>query len=439
MKKSAPIPETLAGMYHTDIPFLEGNSVPVIKRKFNWIPTGGKGDPPRALTDEPPLKTHYYEQVVVKSDFPKTMAYRMYGDGFKQFPDGTYHDAVMGMEEDYLERQKALKQVFAPSDVYMFMRADKEQYTQEMIKDYFRAKYEEREEAEEMFLTKYGLAPHEVKTVMAQRRVEAAAKALESARTTDKIPVHRMGLNIRREDLIADRFMDNSIELISADDRRGAGNAQPWAKGHEDWTRGYDETSPYSRMTSGASSRASRKESASILSPAASSRRESVDLITFENRRPSVNLLGFPPKPKSRSDIISELDVERLRAESLRNAIPERPKKIRKGNDNIQAVIEASLRPKKTMVEAASTNSLPAGGDVEERIDVIMKKGEWRIKQSDFNNIKREADSLVASSEAGIRKKRRQFMKDTQAKYPGLTQKTFFEQLGLKPSFGTGK
>ncbi len=259
MKKSMPIAETLAGMYHTDIPFLEGNKVPVIKRKFNWIPTGEKGDPPRALTDQPPLKTYFYEQHAVSSDFPKTMAYRMYGDGFKQFPDGTYHDAVLGLEDDYLERQKALKQVFAPSDVYQFMRADREQYLQEMMKDYFRSKYEEREEAEEMFLTNYGLAPHEVKTVMAQRRVEMAAKALQQAKTSNKIATHPMGYNLRRDDFIPTRFMDNSIPLMSADDVRGVGNAQPWAKGHEPWTRGFGEESPYAHKTPGAKSRDERR------------------------------------------------------------------------------------------------------------------------------------------------------------------------------------
>jgi len=254
-KSSTPIAETLAGMYHTNIPFLESNKVPVIKRKFNFIPTGGKGDPPRALTDQPPLKTHFYDQHVVKSDFPKTMAYRMYGEGFKQFPDGTYHDAVMGLEEDYLERQKALKQVFAAPDVYQFMRADRENSLTFLIEDFFRSKFEEREEEQELFLRDRGLTPVEIKAVMSQKRMTAAAKALEETRKSDRIPVQRMGLNLRRADLIAAKFMDNGIELVSADDTRGVGNVQPLAKGSERYT------DAFARKTPGAKTREERMES----------------------------------------------------------------------------------------------------------------------------------------------------------------------------------
>lgn len=248
-KSSSPIAETLAGMYNTNVPFLEGNAVPVIKRMFNWIPTGGAGDPPRALTDLPPLKTHFYEQHSVLSDFPKTMAYRRYGDGFAQMPDGTYRDMVMGVNRDNEELQKAYKQVFAPSDVYMFMRADRENYTEEMIRDYFRSKYEERAEREELFLRDYGLSPLEVQNVMAQRKVQAAAEALNRARTSNRLPVQQVALSLRKEDLIADRFMNNGLPLFSVDDRRGVGNAQPWAIGHEDYTRGQTENPEYARAT----------------------------------------------------------------------------------------------------------------------------------------------------------------------------------------------
>lgn len=253
MNKETLIPETLAGMYHTDIPFLESNKVPVIKRKFNFIPTGGKGDPPRALTDQPPLKTHFYDQHAVKSDFPKTMAYRMYGDGFKQFPDGTYHDAVLGLEEDYLERQKALKQVFAAPDVYQFMRADRENSLTFLIEDFFRSKFEEREEEQELFLRDRGLTPEEIKAVMSQKRMTAAAKALEETRKSDRIPVQRMALNLRRDDLISEKFADNGIPLISANDTIGAGNAQPIAKGYERYT------DSFARKTPGAKSREERR------------------------------------------------------------------------------------------------------------------------------------------------------------------------------------
>jgi hypothetical protein len=327
MKKSAPIPETLAGMYGTNIPFLEGNPVPVIKRKFNWIPTGGKGDPPRALTDVPPLKTHFYEQVVVKSDFPKTMAYRMYGDGFAQMPDGTYNDAVMGVDRDNEELQKSYKQLFAPSDVYMFMRADREQYTQEMMKDYFRSKYEEKQEREEMFLEREGLLPHEIKTVMAERKIESARKALERAATTNRLPVYQPGMNIRREDLIADRFMNNTLPLFSMDDARGVGNAQPWAHGHEDWTRGYDETTLYARKTPGAAMREARNESAAIAAGmrkdmyqremesekmAEKFRKEQLMKRAMKGMKPEKDLLSFSRLPvdvETRGSMISEIDV----------------------------------------------------------------------------------------------------------------------------------
>lgn len=378
MKKSTPIPETLAGMYHTDIPFLEGNKVPVIKRKFNWIPTGGKGDPPRALTDEPPLKTHFYDQHAVKSDFPKTMAYRMYGDGFKQFPDGTYKDAVLGLEEDYIERQKALKQVFAPSDVYQFMRADREQYAEEMMKDYFRSKYEEREEAEEMFLTNYGLLPHEVKTVMAQRRVEAAAKALQSAKTSDRIATHPMSYNLRREDFIATHLMDNTIPLFSADDVQGVGNAQPWAKGNEPWTRGYGEGSPYARMTSGAKSREERRESTKAIITAGKARMNAV--------------MGITEK-----------------------------------SDDVQSVINGSVSD--IMTTAATVGGVERKAFTKDSIKQLLAPDKFKEFDEQFMQ-------LMKTTESGIRQKRTDLVK----KYPGLTRTMVVQAYGInKENFKSGK
>jgi hypothetical protein len=408
MKKSNMPSETLAGMYHTDIPFLESNSVPVIKRKFNFIPTGGKGDPPRALTDEPPLKTMFYDQHAVKSDFPKTMAYRMYGEGFKQFPDGTYGDAVLALDEDYVERQKALKQVFAPSDVYMFMRADRENYAQDMMQDYFRSKYEEREEREEMFLRNYGLLPHEVKTVMSQRKVEAAAKALENARTSTKIPVQRMGLNIRKEDMIASRFMDNSIPLMSADDSRGAGNAQPLARGHENWTRGYDETSPYANKTKGAASREQRRkfrvsESIQMMRPVREAVTESVVAEAADEKK-MMNMQKA-----------EEFDKQR----SMKRAM-------------------AAMREVKNSMDAPTAGG--AGGPAmdEERVVAIRRVSPiiWdnvREGTALYNEIKSELGKLQ------MNKARAEYMSTLVAKYEGANKSTIRAKFGLPQSYGKTK
>ncbi len=241
---------TLAGMYGTDIPFLESPPISVIKRKFNFIPTGGKGDPPRELTALPPVGSKQtLPYTTVKSNFPQTLAYREYGTGFAQFPDGTYRDAVRGIDRDYVERQENLKQVFKQPDAFAFMRADREQSLANTIRDFFTDRTEARREDDRIFLEEFGLSEDETRQVLSDRRVRDAATALDSLRTRTSMPLRPTQLNIRREDMqredrIAELFMDTGMPLISADDTRGAGNLQPRAIGHEDYRMGQMETDP---------------------------------------------------------------------------------------------------------------------------------------------------------------------------------------------------
>jgi hypothetical protein len=191
----------------------------------------------------------------VKSNFPQTLAYREYGgDGFATLIDGTYRDNAIGLDADIARRQASINQVFAPQDVIPFMRADREQNQNYLMREYFAERTAERRENDENMLSKMGLSTDEIATVMSERKMAMASKAMDALASRTSMMLRPPELVLRKEDLIAEKFADNDIPLISANDVRGAGNLQPRAVGHENYTGGFvkDESfrpTPRGKMT----------------------------------------------------------------------------------------------------------------------------------------------------------------------------------------------
>lgn len=217
--------ETLEGMYHTKEPFLESYNVPVIGRKFNYIPALTM-DPPRVLTD--PMNAYLRErrsEQGVYSDFPKTTAA---GAIDALWEDGDYNDVRRGMNADYEFNQETLKAQFKPSDVYEFMRADAERYTEETIKDFFASQYEDKEEQKRAFLMDYGMSPAEAEQIMRQQKTEVATAALKEY-IANKRPIRPQGLRV---DAIARNFMRNDVPMVEANGFFDPdGNLQPGVTG----------------------------------------------------------------------------------------------------------------------------------------------------------------------------------------------------------------
>jgi len=201
--------ETLEGMYGTKIPFLESYNVPVIGRKFNYIPALTM-DPPRVLTD--PMNAYLRDRKSdqgVYNDMAKIMAS---GAIDSLWEDGDYNDIVKGMNADYEFNQETLNAQFKPSDVYAFMRADAERYTDETIKDFFQSQYEDKEEQKRAFLIDYGMSPAEAEQIMRQQKAEVASAALKEY-IANKRPMRPMGTRI---DSIARNFMRSDIPMVEA-------------------------------------------------------------------------------------------------------------------------------------------------------------------------------------------------------------------------------
>lgn len=202
--------ETLAGMYGTDIPFLESVKAPVLGRKFNYI-AALTMDPPRVLTDgiNAYTRNRSSEQGVL-CDFDKTMT----GGAINQlYEDGDMNDIVRGVNADYEFNQETLNAKFRPSDVYQFMRADAERYTDEVIKDFFQAKYEDKEEQKRDFMADYGVSPADAEMILRKQRVEVAEAALKEF-NAGRLPMRPKGTRVGRADLIAKNFMRNDVPMI---------------------------------------------------------------------------------------------------------------------------------------------------------------------------------------------------------------------------------
>lgn len=215
------IPQTLAGMYHTKEPFLEGNAVPVIARKFNWISTQkGEGDPARMLS-EPynpfGVKTIEYKQHAVKSDFPKHNAY---GGPATLWNDGDYDDVRKAMNMDYDENQAGLKKAFKPSEIINYLREEADNTLQTAMKEYFVDKAKNDDESKRYFLEQYGLTPDETNVLMREQKVKAAADALNRQITNPKL----LDPARRKLNLIATDYHRGDIPQVSVNDRNGIGS-----------------------------------------------------------------------------------------------------------------------------------------------------------------------------------------------------------------------
>lgn len=203
--------ETLEGIFHTKQPFLESYGVPVIGRKFNYIPALTM-DPPRALTEpmNEYMRTRKSEEGVL-CDFPK---YTPSGAINELWEDGDYNDIRRGMNADYEFNQATLHAKFKPSEVYEFMRADAERYTEETIKDFFASQYEDKEEQKRAFLMDYGVSPADAEQIMRQQKAEVASAALKEYIENKRI-YRPMGSRI---DTIARNYMRNDVPMVEAND-----------------------------------------------------------------------------------------------------------------------------------------------------------------------------------------------------------------------------
>ena len=145
--------------------FLKSPDIPVIKRKFNWLPSD-KGDPPRALTDPKAVPIVRYQQVGVVSDFHKGM---VSSPTNKLWEDGTYDDMKKKVEKNNSELYGEIK--FAPDyDFEMrFNRLEQEQSLQANMTNYFLEKQQEKELANRIILEQYGLNPEEVDKALAEK------------------------------------------------------------------------------------------------------------------------------------------------------------------------------------------------------------------------------------------------------------------------------
>lgn len=206
--------ETLAGMYGTDMPFLESVKAPVMGRKFNYIPALTM-DPPRVLTDGINAYTRERRSDQgVMCDFPKSMT----GGAINQlFEDGDLNDIVRGVNADYEFNQETLNAKFKPSDVYQFMRADAERYTDETIRDFFATKFEDKEEQKRDFMSDYGVSPADAEMILRKQRIDVAEAALKEF-NSGRLPMRPKGTRVSRADLIAKNFMRNDVPMIEETD-----------------------------------------------------------------------------------------------------------------------------------------------------------------------------------------------------------------------------
>lgn len=160
--------------------YLESNKVPVINRKFNWIPTGGKGDPPRALTDAPPNKTLYANNNVgVVNDLPKSNTAHDIG---RLWVDGTYADMVRQSDEDNEDFYKYVKFAKDTDFDMRFARLEREQELPVGIATYFNEREAERDMERRIYLEEYGLTPDEVSRAISEKKVKDALTSLEGGK-----------------------------------------------------------------------------------------------------------------------------------------------------------------------------------------------------------------------------------------------------------------
>jgi hypothetical protein len=221
-KAGAELPgTTLAEMYHTEEPFLEGISIPVIARKFNYIATEkGKGDPAYMLS-EPynpfNVKTIEYKQHAVKSDFPKRNAY---GGSAVLWDDGDYDDIRKAMDMDYDEKQIGLKKAFKPSEIVNYLREEAENNLTNAMREYYIDAAKNDEESKRYFLEQYGLTPDETNELMRQKKVEAAAEALNRRISNPK----RLDPSRQRLAMVVEDYSRGDIPMVAMNARTGIGS-----------------------------------------------------------------------------------------------------------------------------------------------------------------------------------------------------------------------
>lgn len=213
------IPQTLAGMYNTKEPFLESNKVSVIARKFNYIPTAkGEGDPPPIQPYNPfGVPTITYGQHAVKCDLAKTNAF---GGPATLWNDADYDAVRKGMDMDYDEKQDGLNKAFKPSEIVNFLREEADNTLQSAMRDYFIDKAKNDEESKRYFLEQYGLTPDETNELMRQKKVEAAAAALERRVANPKM----LDPARRKLTAIVSDFHRGDIPQVSMNQRSGIGS-----------------------------------------------------------------------------------------------------------------------------------------------------------------------------------------------------------------------
>ena len=165
------ISETLEGIFGTRVPFLTSpelaTTAPTYLLKTNQTeryPTGqlakGGGIP---------------------NTTPKTIPYSLV---IKQpAEDGDYSAMAEAADKDARDEQATLTATFRPSNVYLFLRSDKEFEMEEIIERLAKKLAGAREAQQAAFLASRGLTPTETAQVLQERRVEAAAQALETQHT----------------------------------------------------------------------------------------------------------------------------------------------------------------------------------------------------------------------------------------------------------------
>ncbi len=112
---------------------------------------------------------------------PKTIPYSLVVK--RPAEDGDYNAMAAASDKDARDEQNALNATFRPSNVYLFLRSDKELEMENTIDMLARKLAGAREAQQEAFLASRGLTPTETAQVMQERRVEAAAQALETQHT----------------------------------------------------------------------------------------------------------------------------------------------------------------------------------------------------------------------------------------------------------------
>jgi hypothetical protein len=112
---------------------------------------------------------------------PKTIPYSLVVK--RPAEDGDYNAMAAASDKDARDEQNALNATFRPSNVYLFLRSDKELEMEDTIDMLAKKLAGAREAQQEAFLASRGLTPTETAQVMQERRVEATAQALEMQRT----------------------------------------------------------------------------------------------------------------------------------------------------------------------------------------------------------------------------------------------------------------